>query len=301
MAGMNSSHFDLLEIPRLTDPPERIVSLVPSLTESLFDLGAGDRLVGITDYCRPPQAEEARMERIGGTKAPDVDAIVQLEPDLVLANKEENGRKSVEMLIDSGLAVWLTFPRSVQEAMDVLRGMVDLLRIPQAAARLDKLQESLDQTTKAALQERKRVFCPIWEEDHPRVGTWWMTFNRETYCHDLLAHCGGLSVFANRERRIPLEADLGLAEPEAAPDQDTRYPRVTAGEVVLAAPEVILLPSEPYAFGEPDIESIHRALEDTPAARTGNIHLVDGSLITWHGTRLALALAELPGILQDQA
>jgi ABC-type Fe3+-hydroxamate transport system substrate-binding protein len=297
---MSSSDFDLLEIPRLAGPPERIVSLVPSLTESLFELGAGDRLVGITDFCRPPHAEEARMKRIGGTKAPDVEAIVQLGPDLVLANKEENDRKSVEMLVDSGLAVWLTFPRSVPDAMEVLRGLVGLLRVPQAAAIMEKLQEELDRAVRASMQEGKRVFCPIWQEDHPRVGTWWMTFNRETYCHDLLAHCGGLNVFAARDRRFPLEADLGLAEPDTANDRDTRYPRVTAEDVALAAPEIILLPSEPYAFSETDVESIQRMLAATPAARTGDIHLVDGSLITWHGTRLALALAELPRIFRDQ-
>ncbi len=298
---MSPLHFGTLEVPHLADPPQRIVSLVPSLTESLFDLGAGDRLVGITDFCRPPQAEEAHIKRIGGTKAPDVEAIVQLSPDLVLANKEENGRNSIEGLVDSGLTVWLTFLRSVQDAMDVLRGMEGLLKISQAAMVLDRLQADLDRTAGASMRVGKRVFCPIWQEDHPQVGTWWMTFNRETYCHDLLAHCGGLNVFANRERRIPLDADLGLTEPETANDQDTRYPRVTAEEVTTAAPEVILLPSEPYAFGETDVKSIRSALADTPAARAGNIRLVDGSLITWHGTRLALALAELPGIFRDRS
>jgi ABC-type Fe3+-hydroxamate transport system substrate-binding protein len=299
MAGMNASHIESLDVPHLSKPPRRIVSLVPSLTESLFDLGAGDRLVGISDYCRPPQPQEGELQRIGGTKAPDVEAIIQLKPDLILANREENGRQSVEELVEAGLTVWLTFPRSVDQAMDVLWAIVNLLHIPESGARLDYLQKSLDWTTKATAPGlEKKLFCPIWQEEHPRAGVWWMTFNRDTYCHDLLARCGGLNVFADRERRFPLEADLGLAQPDATQDGDRRYPRVTVEEVARAAPEVILLPSEPYAFADSDARAIKHILADTPAVRSGKVHLVEGSLITWHGTRLALALAELPALFQ---
>jgi len=299
---MNPRPHVSLEVPLLAQPPQRIVSLVPSLTESLFDLGAGDRLVGITDFCRPPRMEDGPLQRIGGTKDPDVEAIIQLKPDLVLANKEENGRQAVERLVEAGMTLWLTFPRSVAQAMDVLWGMVNLLRIPEAAVRLDHLQVSLDWTARASPPGmERRVFCPIWQEEHPQAGTWWMTFNRDTYCHDLLARCGGLNVFADRERRIPLEADLGLADPESGLDEDVRYPRVTAEEILRAAPEVILLPNEPYGFDDSDARRMRQILAETPAVRTGSLHLVDGRLISWHGTRLALALAELPAILQAQS
>jgi iron complex transport system substrate-binding protein len=296
---MNAALADLRQAPQFAKAPQRIVSLVPSLTESLFDLGAGDRLVGITDYCRPPQTDEDRLVRIGGTRAPEVDTILRLQPDLILANQEENGRKQVEMLVEAGLTVWLTFPRTVDQALGVLREMVNLLRIPEAVARLDSLQKSLDWTAGASSPaKQRRVFCPIWQDEHPQAGVWWMTFNQDTYCHDLLARCGGQNVFADRERRIPLEADLGLSEAETAHEQDVRYPRVTPQEVKRAAPEVILLPSEPYAFGDSDAKDIADMLAGTPAVRTGQVHRIDGSLITWHGTRLALALAELPAILQ---
>jgi ABC-type Fe3+-hydroxamate transport system substrate-binding protein len=108
-------------------------------------------------------------------------------------------------------------------------------------------------------------------------------------------------VFADRERRFPLDADLGLQKPETERQRDVRYPRVTVNEVIEAAPEVIFLPSEPYAFDEHDAVEIKRIFAKTPAVRDGRVHLIDGSLITWHGTRLALALAELPPYLQMQA
>jgi ABC-type Fe3+-hydroxamate transport system substrate-binding protein len=125
-----------------------------------------------------------------------------------------------------------------------------------------------------------------------------MTANRATYVHDVLRLCGGANVFAERERRYPLAADLDPAQPAEAhaPGRDTRYPRVTSAEVVALAPEVILLPSEPYPFAEADLAAFD-AWPEMPAVQSGRIHLVDGSALTWPGTRLAAALAELPALL----
>ncbi len=296
MEDLNPLH----EMPILAQAPRTIVSLVPSLTESLFDLGAGDRLVGITDYCTPPEADQARLQRLGGTKSPDVEAILDLQPDLILANREENEPETIHTLEAAGLRVWLTFPQSVAQAMDVLWGLVNLLRIPQAASRLENLQISLEWTAKAIQPgDMPRLFCPIWQEEHDRVGTWWMTFNRHTYCHDVLERCGGQNVFAERLRRYPLEADLGLAPPEEESVGDTRYPRVTVSDIIEAAPEIIFLPSEPFTFSEQDADRIRRTFAETPAVRSGRVHRIDGTLITWHGTRLARALAELPPYLQQ--
>ncbi|HEY71562.1 MAG TPA: ABC transporter substrate-binding protein [Anaerolineae bacterium] len=298
MDDLNPLH----EMPVLAQAPRKIVSLVPSLTESLFDLGAGDRLVGITDYCTPPEADRARLQRLGGTKSPDVEAILDLKPDLILANREENVPETIHALEAAGLRVWLTFPQSVEQAMDVLWGLVNLLRIPEAAARLQSLQISLEWTAKAIQpDDMPKVFCPIWQEQHDQAGMWWMTFNRQTYCHDVLARCGGENVFAERQRRYPLEADLGLTAASSEAVGDTRYPRVTASEILDAAPEIIFLPSEPFAFSEQDADQIQRTFAETPAVRSGRVHRIDGTLITWHGTRLARALTELPAYLQQQA
>ncbi len=283
-------------------PPERVVSLVPSLTDSLFDLGADRYLVGVTDFCRPPAEAEGRLERVGGTRTPDIDAIVRLKPELVLANQEENSREAVESLEAAGLKVWVTFPRSVDEVLSLLWALVRLFNVPASGNRIRTLEVTLEWERRASAQRTPvRVFAPVWQGAAEDGTPWWMTFNRFTYAHDVLAHCGGENVFGDRERRYPLEADLGLASPESPGERDTRYPRVTAAEVVHAAPEVILLPDEPYAFGDQEEANLRRLLTDTPAVRSGRVLRIDGRLLTWHGTRLARALAELPALLQSAA
>ena len=98
-------------------PPHRVVSLVPSMTESLFDLGFGNYLVGITDYCIHPKTEVEKLPRLGGTKNPRIDELIRLHPDLVIANKEENTQQSIQQIEDEGIPVWLTFPKTVAESI----------------------------------------------------------------------------------------------------------------------------------------------------------------------------------------
>jgi ABC-type Fe3+-hydroxamate transport system substrate-binding protein len=287
-------------------PPQRVVSLVPSVTESLFDLGFGASVVGITDYCTQPAAGVQGLKRVGGPRTPRLDEILALQPELVLANQEENTQADVEALEAAGLSVWVTFPRSVHGALEVLWSLVGLYQSTQAATRLQTLELSLE-WNEAALegQPPRRCFCPIWHErlalaeggDLP----WWMTFNQATYAGDLLRMLGAQNIFAERKRRYPLATDLGLPE-GAAPaaletGQDTRYPRVTLDEIRAADPEVILLPSEPFGFDAAHQAALQRWLPETSAVRQGRVYLVDGSLITWHGTRLAHALQQLPALL----
>ena len=106
--------------------PRRIVSLVPSVTESLFALGLGERVVGVTDWCVHPARDVAAIPKVGGTKSTDVEAVVALAPDLVIANREENTRRSVERLRAAGLEVWVTYPRSVREGAALLRELAGL-------------------------------------------------------------------------------------------------------------------------------------------------------------------------------
>ena len=281
-----------------TRAPERVVSLVPSMTESLMDLGLRQALVGTTDYCPLPSDDES-VVRVGGTKSPRVDEIVGLRPDLVLANQEENSRAAVEALEAQGVKVWVTFPRRIPDAIQILWTLLELFRIPRAASRVRTLEVTLEWAARAAgSASPTRVFCPIWASERGDSVPWWMTFNQDTYAHDVLNVAGGLNVFTARERRYPLDADLGLAPAEDPQARDTRYPRVTAQEIVAAAPELILLPSEPYAFGPDEAERVRDLLADTPAVQDDRIVPVDGSLLTWHGTRLARALAELPSLVQ---
>jgi len=281
-------------------PPKRVVSLIPSMTESLFDLGVGDRVVGVTDLCTPPEEDQLRLQRVGGTKKPNLEAVRILRPDLVIANQEENSEDSVRALSESGLTVWLTFPKSTVDVLDLLWTIIKVFKLSEQVPLVETLARTLDWTEKATTARLSiPTFVPIWQGEKEDIGPWFMTFNYQTYANDVLAKVGGMNVFTARERRYPLEADLGTAEPEDAGERDTRYPRVIIEEVIESKPDVILLPNEPYAFEESHKSQIEEWLADTPAVESGRVHLIDGSLLTWHGTRLAKAVAELPAYLRE--
>lgn len=287
--------------PHLTfiNPPKRVVSLVPSISESIIELGIGDRLVGITDYCPDPTGKSDLIVAVGGTRSPDIEAISALKPELVLANQEENSLETVEELERLGIPVWVTFPKNVDDAIQILWAMARIFQIEkEAAPRLTHLERMLDWTRRASfMSPSMRVFCPIWQGEHEQAGLWWMTINQETYVDSVISISGGENIFKMRERRYPMESDLGLAEAEKTGERDTRYPRVTVEEVKALSPEVVLLPSEPYSFGEEEREQVVSTLEGTPAVQEGRVFLLDGRLLSWHGTRLAHALTEVPTYL----
>jgi ABC-type Fe3+-hydroxamate transport system substrate-binding protein len=274
--------------------PRRVVSLVPSVTESLFDLDLGDRLVAVTDYCVRPADKVARLRKVGGTKNPDIETIIALRPDLVIMNREENRKADAEALQAAGIPLWVATPYTVKQAIDLLWDIMNVFEHAVMTERVRFIDIACEQTRQATAELTPvRAFVPIWRDP-------WMTANRDTYLHDLLATCGADNVFADRDRRIPLAADLGTAEPLSADDprlddRDMRYPRITLDEVVAAQPDLILLPNEPYEFTEEDAQAV--AALDTPAGARGQVYLIDGSLLTWHGTRIAYALQDIPPVI----
>jgi ABC-type Fe3+-hydroxamate transport system substrate-binding protein len=280
-----------------TGAPRRVVSLVPSVTASLLDLSLGHTLVGITDYCPMPPPDMTGWQRVGGVKDPHVEQIRAMEPDLVIANREENSREAVEALAAAGIRVWLTFPTTVRAAIDDLWNLANIFRNDIAMRQVAVLETGMEWAELAAQSEpSRRYFCPIWQELSEAGNPWWMTFNRETYSHDVLRIFRGENVFADRDRRYPLLADLGQAPEEPAGDRDTRYPHVSLQEILAAQPEVILLPSEPFDYGEAQAAEVMNLLAETPAVKAGRVFLFDGTLITWYGTRLARALDTLPNL-----
>ena len=274
--------------------PQRVISLVPSLTESLFDLDLGDRLIARTAYCTRPADHVGRLPQVGGTKNPDIAQIVALAPDLVLLNDEENRREDAEALAEAGIPLWVTGPHTVFDTLNMLWELMRVFDHPQMIPRVREIERAFDYCAAAARNTAPvRVFVPIWRDP-------WMTFNRDTYPHDLLRVCGAENVFADRQRQFPLEADLGQADPWPDDDprvvkRDRRYPRIMVAEIEAAQPDLILLPDEPYAFGPVDVEAL-QAL-DIPAVRNDRIIPIDGSLLTWHGTRVGYALRDLPPLL----
>lgn len=250
--------------------PERIVCLVPSLTESLFALGLGDRVVGVTDYCVHPARELRGVPRVGGTKTPDLSAVRALAPDLVIANREENRRRDVQGLEAAGIPVWVTYPRTVREGADLLAELATLGSSPEALDRVvEPVRRAVDEALAAPRRDGPRVFCPIWRGP-------WMAVGGDTYAHDLITLCGGLNVFG------------GLSE--------RRYPRVREEDILAAQPELVLLPDEPYAFGPQDAAELRSW--PMPAARSGRIHVIDGTLVSWYGARISRAIATLRSLFE---
>lgn len=212
----------------------------------------------------------------------------------MLANQEENILRDVEALERAGVPVWVSFPQSVQDALDILWGIVDLYHDQTASLRVRYLEDNCDWARLAVEGlPRKRYFCPIWQGATPDGEPWWMTFNEHTYSSDLLALFGGVNVFSGRQRHYPLLADLGRAAAEPSLDRDTRYPCVNPAEIITADPEIILLPNEPFDFDQASSETLIALLAETTAVRSGKVYLVDGSYLTWYGTRLGLAVADL--------
>jgi len=254
-------------------PPQRIVSLVPSVTEALFALGLGPRVVGVTDWCVHPADGVARLPKVGGTKDTDVERVVALAPDLVLANREENTRRTVAALEAAGLTVRVSYPRTVAEGVDLLAELHGLGAPPAAwASVVEPARHALAAAREAAADRthRPRVFCPIWRDP-------WMGVSGDTYVHDLLTLCGGANPWAAAARR---------------------YPILERVEIERAAPEVVLLPDEPYAFGEPERREILGW--DVPAARSGRVHLIDGTWVSWYGPRIPQAIERIGSLLSSE-
>ena len=250
---------------------KRIVSLVPSVTESLFCLGLGDRIVGITDWCVHPSDRVAGLPRVGGTQNPSVRQILEREPDLVIANREENREPTVVALRAAGIDVWVTNPRTVRDGVALLR---ELAALGATAEAVESVVRPVEEAVRAAEEQCPArglpVFCPIWKKP-------WMAVGGDTYASSLLELCGGANVFA----------DCG----------DRRYPIVELEQIVAAAPEVILLPSEPYDFGPRDLREL--AALTLPAARNGRIHFIDGTLVSWYGPRIEPAIATIRTLLSN--
>jgi len=249
--------------------PRRIVSLVPSVTEALFALGLGDRVVGVTDWCVHPEDGVRGLPRVGGTKDTDVAAVRALAPDLVLANREENTRRTVEALRAAGLAVRVDYPRSVADGVELLAELHALGAGAEAWDRVVAPARAALAAARAAPARAVPVFCPIWRDP-------WMGVSGDTYVHDLLVLCGGENPWARAERR---------------------YPILSREAVEAARPEVVLLPDEPYAFAEAD--RLELGSWDLPAARSGRIHLIDGTLVSWYGPRIPRAIETIRSLLSS--
>ncbi|MGZ8494017.1 MAG: helical backbone metal receptor, partial [Gemmatirosa sp.] len=238
----------------------RIVSLCPSLTELVYDLGRGDALVGRTKFCHHPADRVGAVETLGGTKNPKVARIVALAPDLVLLNEEENRREDAEALAAAGIPLHVSFPRDADGTAAMVRSIGDALDARAVAESIAADIEARTARVRAAAAARAasgakpvRWAYLIWRRP-------WMAVNGDTFVHALLAQAGGANVFADRE---------------------ARYPEITTADLAAADPDVVLLSSEPFPFAERHADEL-AAETGLPRAR---FRLADGELLSWHGSR----------------
>ena len=236
-------------------PPKRIVSLVPSQTELLFDLGLDEEVVGITKFCIHPEEWFRSKKRIGGTKQLNLSAIRALQPELVIANKEENLQQQVEELADE-FPVWISDIRNLQHACDMIRLVGELVDRNQRAKEISddviKKFAQLDSLTENC--ERPRVAYLIWKDPL-------MTVGGDTFIHDMINRAGFRNIFSDQNR----------------------YPATSLEELNSLRCELLLLSSEPFPFKQQHVDEMQMHLPNT------NIVLVDGEMFSWYGSRLQYA------------
>jgi ABC-type Fe3+-hydroxamate transport system substrate-binding protein len=249
---------DDLGVPVSLPPTiRRVVSLVPSLTETMAACAPG-LLVGATNWCTHPA--DLAVTRIGGTKNPDIAKIVALQPDVVLANEEENRLPDLDALRSAGQAVWVTRIRDLPEALTSLRRMITLACRRPKPAWLDAAQQAWGQPSVAdCVVGNVAAVVPIWRRP-------WMVLGRDTFAGDLLARLGISNFYGGHE---------------------DRYPRIDIAELRRAGADLVVLPDEPYRFTASD------GPEAFPGSRTA---LVSGRHLTWYGP----SLTEAPAVLRRQ-
>lgn len=233
----------------------RIVSLCPSLTELVFDLGRGSDLVGITEYCVHPADRVGAIEKVGGTKTPAVARIVELAPDVVLLNDEENRKEDAEALTDAGVRILSTFPRDCAGTAEMVRTIADALERPQEGARIAADIETRTRRVVESSRGKREVSFAylIWRKP-------WMSVNRDTFAHALLSQAGGRNVFGS----LPV-----------------RYPEITLDDLKRASPDVVLLCTEPFPFQAKHIAELAEATD----LSTSRFTIADGEYLSWHGSR----------------
>ncbi|MBC5993553.1 ABC transporter substrate-binding protein [Pontibacter sp. SD6] len=242
--------------------PQRILSLVPSQTELLFDLGLGDRIVGVTKFCIHPKEQVKQKPKIGGTKNFKFDVIDQLQPDLIIGNKEENYQEGIEQL-QQKYNVWMSDIYTLDDALEMLRQVGQLTGTEAKAAELEQSIKAGFEQLKPLQPSIKTAYF-IWRKPYMAVGT-------NNIIDHMLQRCGLDNVFGHL----------------------SRYPEITAEQLQQANPQLILLSSEPYPFKEKHIQEFQ---EICPQA---SIKVVDGEMFSWYGSRLLQAPAYLQQVIDE--
>jgi len=237
-------------------PPKRIVSLVPSQTELLFDLGLDAEVVGLTKFCVHPIDKFARCAKVGGTKKLNTDLIKDLKPDLIIGNKEENSQRDIEEL-SALFPVWMSDIYNLEDAKRTILQIGELVdRQPEASYLIHLISAGFSDLQNLALERGidKKVAYLIWKKPYMAAGI-------NTFINDILALNGMTNVI-----------------------KSTRYPELDLNELLSLKPDLVFLSSEPYPFSDSHVQEIQTLLPDT------KVMLVDGEMFSWYGSRLVQAV-----------
>lgn len=248
-----------LQAPR---QPKRIVSLVPSQTELLYDLGLTDEVVGITKFCVHPNEWFRNKKRVGGTKNVHISTVKALQPDLIIANKEENTREQIEELATM-YPVWVSEITTIDGGLNMITQVGILVN---RAAEADILVNSIRQAFAQIIQtdQPKKVAYFIWRQP-------WMCAGGDTFIADMIRQMGWVNVLQHLNR----------------------YPAIDIATLSALQPDILLLSSEPYPFKYIHIAELQTLLPDT------QIKLVDGEMFSWYGSRMLHAAEYLSGLLRQ--
>lgn len=231
-------------------PPQKICSVVPSQTELLFDLNLNGSICALTKFCIHPQEFVVSKEKVGGTKTLNLDKIGAIEPDLIIANKEENSQAEIEELA-SKFPVWVSDIQNLNDALDMIQRVGEITNTEGKALQItDSIRKQFRELT--SIHPPLRAVYLIWRKPY-------MSVNRQTLIHDMLERAGFTNLCA---------------------DASERYPKISEAALAELNPDVLLLSSEPYPFGEKHLQELGRIL---PVCQ---IALVDGELFSWYGSRL---------------
>lgn len=246
---------------QLPDMPQRIISIVPSQTELLYDLGIDEsRVVGITKFCVHPESWFRSKERIGGTKNLNIEKIRSLKPDLIIANKEENEQAQVEELAKE-FPVWLSDIQNIPQALQMIQVVGQLVNAEQKAGEMvEQVVQGFNNLKRATTG--KRVMYMIWYNP-------WMSIGGDTFISNMIQTIGWQNVLKDK----------------------SRYPEVNLDELQAANPDMVLLSSEPFPFKEKHIEEIKALLPDA------DVRLVDGEIFSWYGSRMLKAIPYLQELI----
>lgn len=233
----------------LNKPLKRIVSIVPSQSELLWDLGLEKELVGITKFCVHPHHMATSVTLVGGTKKLNIQKIRELQPDIIIANKEENEQSQIEELAKE-FPVWISDIHNLDESLQMIEMLGELFDRKEKAHELSINIKSTFQHLTTLPNVKVAYF--IW--NNPM-----MVAGKNTFIDDMLKRCNFENTFLNK---------------------DSRYPEISMEELQKANPELILLSSEPFPFKEKHIQGFQKHLPDA------KIMIVDGELFSWYGSRL---------------